>query len=121
MYKQHCEDLNGPLHDHVTATYGVKRDSILNQSRYFHVVEALAPDIILEGCLMYEVKELLNYYVNHRKFITLDKLNSRIEAFSYGYLELKNKPSTIRSLTGSNHALKQSGLNCSIQFKLLIQ
>ncbi len=108
----------------MTTTYGIKRDSILNQSRYFHVVKALAPDImhdILEGCLMYEVKELLNYYVNHRKLLSLEELNSRIEAFPYGYLELKNKPSTIRLLTGSNHALKQSGLNYYLQIKLLIQ
>lgn len=83
-YKEHCLNLNGPLKDHVATTYGIKRDSILNVSRFFHVVNALAPDVmhdILEGCLMYEVKELLNYYVNEKHLLTLNELNSCIDCF----------------------------------------
>ena len=48
------------LHDHITTTYGLHRNSILNTSKYFHIVDGLAPDImhdILEGSLQYEIKE----------------------------------------------------------------
>ena len=93
-------------------TYGIRRDSILNRSRYFHVTNALAPDVmhdILEGCLMYEVKEMLKHFVYNVKLLTLDELNNRIDTFPYSYLDGRNKPSVINSLGTSDHALKQSG------------
>ena len=54
---------------------GVKRRSILNQSRYFHVVGGLEVDIVhdqLEGVLPLQVKLLLKQFVHEDKFITLD-------------------------------------------------
>ena len=45
------------------------RDSILNSSSYFHITEGLIPDIMhdcLEGCLQYEVKELLKHLFDAR-------------------------------------------------------
>ena len=112
MYKERCSDLNGPLHNDVVTTYGIRRDSILNQSRYFHVANALAPDImhdILEGCLMYEMKELLIHYFSNKKLLTLDELNSRIDTFPFSYLDARNKPSLIKSLGTTDHGFKQSG------------
>ena len=50
----------------IATTYGIVRDSILNQSQFFHVIEGLAPDImhnVLEGVLQYETKELLIYII----------------------------------------------------------
>ena len=90
------------------------RDSILNSSQFFHITDGLAPDImhdILEGCLQYEVKELLKYYVTEN-IISLSQLNSKIEAFPYG-LESPNKPTpiTLTSLGSSDHSLKQTGNN----------
>jgi hypothetical protein len=38
----HCQDLT----DFFTTTYGVARDSILNESVYFHVTEGIPPDIM---------------------------------------------------------------------------
>ena len=110
----HCADLDGPLHDHVSTTYGLQRDSILNTSKYFHVTEGLAPDImhdILEGCLRYETKELLKYLLLGQKLLTLDDLNSRINNFHYCYADATNKPMPIAStsLLSSDHSLKQSG------------
>ena len=75
-------------------------------------MNALAPDImhdILEGCLMYEMKELLIHYVSNKKLLTLDELNSRIDTFPFSYLDARNKPSLIKSLGTTDHALKQSG------------
>ena len=62
--------LGGPLHDHYATTYGVHRDSILNESRYFHVTEGLVPDDVLEGALEFEVKQLLKLYTN-KKIVSL--------------------------------------------------
>ena len=62
----HCQQLNGPLHEHISTTYGVTKDSIPNSSRFFHVCDGLVPDImhdILEGSLQYEVKELLKHLI----------------------------------------------------------
>ena len=63
-----CASLCGPLHEHFATTFGLHRDSIINTSRYFQVTEGLVPDImhdVLEGCLAYEVKELLKYLINN--------------------------------------------------------
>ena len=113
-HSNHCSHLNGPLHCHMATTYGVSRDSILNTSRFFHVTEGLAPDImhdVLEGCLQYEVKELLKYFVLDQKLISFAELNRKIESFPYGYIDSPNKPIPIMStsLTSSDHSLKQNG------------
>ena len=63
-HTHHCSALGGPLHNHYATTYGLHRDSSLNTLQYFHVTEGLIPDIMhdcLEGCVQYEVKELLKY------------------------------------------------------------
>ena len=68
-----------------------------------------SPHDILEGCLEYEVKELLKYLIQ-AKLIYL--LNKRIEAFPYGYSDDKNKPSIIsgKTLKSQDHSLKQTGI-----------
>ena len=63
-HNHHCEQLQRPLHDLVTMTYGLQNDSILNSS---NVIDGLVPDVmhdILEGSLQYEVKELLKYCIH---------------------------------------------------------
>ena len=99
----------------MATTYGVSRDSILNQSRFFHVTNGLAPDVmhdVLEGTLQYEVKELLKFYVLDQKLISLSTLNKKIEGFAYGPIESPNKPVpiTLTSLQSSDHSLKDTGM-----------
>ncbi len=91
------------------------RNSILNTSRYFHVTDGLAPDImhdILEGCLQYEMKELLKYFIRDQKLFDLNMLNRKITSFRYGPIESRNKPVPMSStsLNSSDHSLKQSGM-----------
>ena len=112
-HANHCSDLGGPLHDHYATTYGLHRDSSLNALRFFHVTEGLVPDIMhdcLEGCVQYEVKELLKY-LSSRGILSLSAINSRIESFPYMGPDARNKPSPITStiLASSDHALKQTG------------
>ena len=52
IYEAHCEGLDGPLRSHIATTYGVANKLVLNDYRYFHVVNGLVPDImhdIMEG------------------------------------------------------------------------
>ena len=112
-HASHCLTLNGDHHSHFATTYGIITDSILNSSSFFHVTEGLVPDIMhdcLEGCLAYEVKELLKCFVQSG-IITMPLLNEIILTFSYKGRDARNKPSTISSSTmsSSDHGLKQTG------------
>jgi len=77
MHKEHCGMLNGALADHMATTYSLTQDSILNTSRYFHVTEGLPLDCmhdLLEGTLLYEVKEMLKSFIQRGNF-SLDDVN----------------------------------------------
>ena len=70
----------------MATAFGVSRNSILNESKYFHVIDGLCPDImhdVLEGALPYEAKLLLRYCIQQGYF-TLSLLNARIKSFKYG-------------------------------------
>ena len=66
--------------DHFLSTvYRVKRRSILNYSKFFHVIGGMDLDIMhdqLEGVLPTEVKLLLKKYINTDGYLTLDILNN---------------------------------------------
>ncbi len=109
--------LEDNLGDHITTTYGLTRESILNTARYYHVTEGLPPDCmhdILDGALQYEIKELLKSLVS-RKFLNLEDLNQRIELFPYDPCDSVNKPSPINNLSSSDHHLRQSGI-CTYRY-----
>ena len=94
--------------------YGVKRQSILSNSRYYHVVDGLPGDAmhdILEGLLPYECKEMLKVFINEEKYFNLNQLNERIKTFDYGFYNDKNKPSPIlhQTLTNNTNSLRQKG------------
>lgn len=102
------------MHEHVSTTYGLTKDSILNSSRFFHVCDGLVPDImhdILEGSLQYEVKELLKYLIYSASYLTIDQLNQKINTFPYVLSDKNSKPTIISSKTllSKDHSLKQKG------------
>ncbi len=97
----------------LASVYGVKRNSILNQSKFFHVVDGLDPDIMhdqLEGVLPLTVKLMLKHFIKVDKYVTLDMLNHRIKAFNYGSADGNSelKPVILSNDSGS---ISQSG-NC---------
>ena len=80
---RHCQLVQ--TNPNMVSTYGVKRASILNQSRFFHVVDGLDLDVMhdqLEGVLPWEIKLLLMKYIKVEEYITLGTLNERIRTFS---------------------------------------
>ncbi len=89
---------------------------------YFHVTEGLVPDVmhdVLEGCLPYEMKELLKHLFQSGVF-TLGNLNEIINHFPYVGTDSRNKPAAISvaTMSSSDHALKQTG-RCIIIVLLL--
>lgn len=99
----------------MVSAYGIKRASILNQSRYFHVVDGLDLDVMhdqLEGVLPLQIKLLLKKCIREDEYFTLETLNDRIATFDYGSPEMSNKPSAIKSqaLSNDSASLSQTGV-----------
>ena len=112
-YEQCCDQVLA-FGEHFSKTYGINRRSILNKSRFFHVVGGLPTDAmhdILEGVLHYEMKEMLKDFVKMHRLFTLEELNTRIAKFDFGYYNDKNKPSPIteQKLSSNDNSLKQHG------------
>jgi len=108
--------LHGPLHDHITTTYGLPRNSILNTSKFFHIVNGLAPDKmhdVLEGSLQYEVKELLKHFIYVERYFTLGILTDGINDFPYVLSDKATRPAMIvpSVLASNDHSIKQKGLH----------
>lgn len=102
---------------------GLKRQSILNDLKYFHVTENVPPDImhdILEGVGAYEIKLVLSSLISH-KVITLDQVNYRITSYDYGFCDSANKPSTIRpqELKTPDSSMKQTAAQMWCLLRLL--
>ena len=96
--------------------YGINRNSILNDLKYFHVCNgSLIPDImhdVLEGALQYEVKLMLQFMINHEGYFTLETFNSCLVNLELGYMESNNRPTVIsaRTLNSEGNSLKQNGM-----------
>ena len=84
-------DLCGPLCEHIATTYGIVEQTILNECRYFHVVDGLVPDVmhdLLEGTAQLSLKCLLRYLISDQKYLSL---NERILSFKYGHADYKEQ------------------------------
>ena len=113
-HERHIANLSGAAHDSVTTTYGVNRDSILNDLEYFHVTSGLPPDVmhdIFEGVAVVEIKCMLSVFIQKMNLLSLNALNDRIKHFPFGLTDSKSKPLplplTFFSVSGSD-SLKQS-------------
>jgi len=96
--------------------FGINRNSILNELKYFHVCNGcLIPDVmhdLLEGALQYEVKLLLQVMIQNKAF-TLDLFNTRLKNVELGYMESSKRPTLVAltTLNGDGNSLKQNGIN----------
>jgi len=114
-HKTQCEEIkNDPTHEK-SKEYGINRDSILNELKYFHVCDgSLIPDImhdVLEGVLQYEVKLMLYQMINVNYHFTLEVLNSRLENMELSSSECKKRPTSLEqnNLNSDGSSLKQNG------------
>ncbi len=110
MYNRHAALVTADPES--ASVYGVKTQSELNNSKYFHVVDGLPSDImhdILEGVLPLHLKVMLRKFVIEEKRFTIDELNRRIHGFAFGANDSRNKPSLLKNLNASDNPIRQSG------------
>lgn len=94
---------------------GVRGDSCLNESRFFHIARNKIFDVfhdLFQGVCPMVLKLVLHEFVVLRKKFDIQTFNGRIGAFNYGYVERKNKPSanfTTAMLKKKEHSLSQKG------------
>lgn len=99
----------------ISKDFGVKGDSIFNESKYFHFTENFSFDCmhdLLEGVCHLVIKLVLSRLIFSEDYdINIDTLNSRISDFNYGYSEQRAKPSpnfTRKMLNNvKSHKIKQ--------------
>ncbi|XP_052003178.1 uncharacterized protein LOC127658113 [Xyrauchen texanus] len=97
-----------------SSCYGIKHNSILNELKYFNIADNVVVDVmhdILEGVAQYELKLLFEYLA--KDLISSENILLRIYAYSYGYLDRKNRPTKI------NMQCNGLGLNASQTMCLL--
>ena len=96
-HKNHCAEIQGPLQDHYSKTYGINRQSKLMDITNFSLFNGGLPHDfmhdILEGVAQLEIKLLVKHMVD-LKYISLNEYNRRIVCFDYGSSE-GDKPSII--------------------------
>ena len=95
---------------HYSRVYGIHHKSILNDLKYFHVIEGLPPDAmhdILEGIMPKQIAKLLHLLAIQKKLINLNQLNHMIQNFMYGPNEIKSKPTLIKLKHLKRHSLRK--------------
>ncbi len=105
---------------------GIKRKCVLDELKYFSVVDNVAPDImhdILEGIGPFEVKLVLASLVAEGH-VSLETLNYRLTSFDYGFPDSSNKPSVLgqHELKKPNGAMRQTAAQmwCFLRFLPII-
>lgn len=113
---EQCSLLLGPLHEHYSTSFGIKRLSKLEEVPSFSVINGVPHDImhdLYEGVVPYELKLLLRHCV-HAKYFTIEELNERIEGYDFGSNspvpidpKLLSKPNKIRQSASQMMALSR--------------
>lgn len=76
---------------------GVLQETPLNNIKNWHITENRHADSMhdwFEGVLHYSMCNIISNFIS-KKYLTLALLNNRIETFSYGSIEIGNKPTKI--------------------------
>lgn len=79
-------------HNNPSAT-GIVSDCVFNNIPSFHVLENLTVDAmhdILEGICHYDLSLSIIYFIDTKKYFSLETLNNRKKNFEYGELEIGN-------------------------------
>ena len=114
-HKQQCQLVKGSSGHEYSKEYGINRESILDSLSYFSTCTgALVPDVmhdILEGALQYEVKQMLKQFIFVENYFTCDHLNSKLKNMELGYMEYKDRPTSIteKVLKSADNKLHQNG------------
>lgn len=95
-YEKHLADgLNGIK---TVSETGINTSYCLNTLNYWHVTKNFSVDCmhdIFEGWGSLELRLILRQFIFNDKFFTLSFLNGSLKSFSYGFCDMKNKPTTL--------------------------
>ena len=133
-HKASCDELEKATtqrdRDKQSMEFGINQRSILDELQHFKVCSgALVQDVMHDvlqgtkayllihllkssiGILEHEAKELLQQHIDKDGYYSLEYLNQQITGFELGFMEMKNRPSTIAlsTLRSNDHKLKQEG------------
>ncbi|XP_066930562.1 uncharacterized protein [Clytia hemisphaerica] len=125
-YEKACDAIesNETTKSRFSLLYGITERSCLTRLPGFDVTRQLPQDImhtILEGTLQYEVRLVLQHFVN-LKMLKLKQLNSAIENHAYGYSEVNTKPGPLKDTVFNgkeNYKLKYNAAQARVFLRLL--
>lgn len=117
-YEEDVFDIN-------TSLSGLKRECIFNKLLSFHVTKNYSVDIMhdmLEGACHYDTAAVLNYFINTKKYFSLETLNERKSLFNYGITDIGNIsiPITLLNIENDKFTMSASEMKCFIHFATLI-
>ncbi|KAK3928256.1 FERM domain-containing protein 1 [Frankliniella fusca] len=113
LHRHHLQQV--ALNKKFSTQCGVKESCRLDKIPHFSCVEGNVFDCfhdLLEGIVPLIVKLVLRHYIVVKKLLTVTDFNVRVESFSYGIPDSKNKPSpnfTKALLSSSKDKIKQTG------------
>ena len=68
-------------------TYGIKRQSLLNSLKYYHVCDmGLPPDVMHDAGSSIHTEATPQHVIAEAELLTLQQLNSCPSDFDYGYI-----------------------------------
>lgn len=94
MHNKHCEELSGPvsLRDHNATTNGVIRNSSPHSSKFLHVVDGMAPDVMRMTYYPSFFNSTLRDLILKKSLFTIHAFNERLQSFNYAPIDSNNKP-----------------------------
>lgn len=84
---------------------GIVESCIFNELKNYHVTKNVVVDLmhdLFEGICRVEISKILLYFVDEKKYFSLEALNERIQFFDYSYHDRNNRISGISLLQLKN-------------------
>lgn len=118
MYNQQLELVRND--SNLSTVYGVKKDSVLNELDFFHVIGGMPSDLahdLFEGIVPYIMKLVIIHCVRNGYF-TLQYLNEQINGLAYSDFDKTNRPGAVPT-TLAKFKISQSASQTWCFFRLL--
>lgn len=115
-YEQIIQMLEQNLETNFTTSKGFSRNCLLNEIRFFHILENVCVDPmhdIIEGVAAFFTEQFIEF-CSKQKYFSINQICQKIRDFNYGVLNKRNRPSPIK-LSRSNLGQNASQMNCLVK------
>ena len=95
---------------HLASVYGIKANSCLNSSSYFHVIDGFPPDLahdLFEGVAIDILTNIISELIGTLQ-LTLAIINSAIRNFEYCEIDKQNKLQEFKVISPTKFKIKQT-------------